>query len=250
MPVMRRYPPIAIALACAAFAGATFGCAKGAASPRDSAATAAVAHGDPAAAPGAAPNAAPNTAPPRDSIVEAADRGRILGSESAPVWFLIVSDFQCPYCKAWHDSTFHALEKEYVETGKIRMAYINYPIPQHANAVPAAVTAMCASAQGKFWQLQDRIFDTQDAWKTLAQPRPYLDSLAVASGADPARLRACESGNHVEPLIEADQSRFERAGVQGTPTFFIGSAQLVGALPIRDFRHVIDSVLAATHAGK
>jgi protein-disulfide isomerase len=231
---MRRSSLVPIALACAALA-----CAKGAASPSVGGATKT-----------AAAQAASAPTPVHDSIVDAADRGRILGKESAPVWFLIVSDFQCPYCKAWHDSTFHALEKEYVATGKIRMAYVNYPMPQHANAIPAAVTAMCASAQGRFWATQDRIFDTQKSWQALKDARPYLDSLAVTSGADAAKLRSCEDDKRMLPLIALDQSRFQGQGVQGTPTFFIGSAQLVGALPTTEFRHVIDSVLAVANKGR
>jgi protein-disulfide isomerase len=104
---------------------------------------------------------------------------------------------------------------------------------------------MCASAQGKFWATQDRIFNTQNSWKALRDARPYLDSLAVASGADPAKLRSCEDGKHVIPVIDADQSRFQSAGVQSTPTFFVGNAQILGAQPTALFRHVIDSVLAA-----
>jgi protein-disulfide isomerase len=182
-------------------------------------------------------------APARDSITDAADRGRIAGKESAPVWFVMVSDFQCPYCRAWHDSTFKMIEKEYVATGKLRMAFINFPL--HTNSLAASVTAMCAAVQGKFWDTHDRIFDTQDKWKTMKDPRPYLDSLARASGADAAKLKSCEEGKHVEPLIAADYERFQKAGVGGTPTFYIGSATMVGAQPPKEFRRVIDSVLAA-----
>jgi protein-disulfide isomerase len=183
----------------------------------------------------------------RDSITDAADRGRILGKESAPLWFIMVSDFQCPYCKAWHDSTFEMIERDYVATGKLRIAFINFPL--HTNSLPASVTAMCAAVQGKFWGLHDRIFDSQNAWKTLKNPRPFLDSLAVASGADARKLKACEDSRRVEPLIVADQARFEKAGVGGTPTFFFGGVTMVGARPPKEFRHTIDSVLAAGKKG-
>src|SRR5471030_2964104 len=138
-----------------------------------------------------------------DPLTDAADRGRIAGKESAKLWFVMVSDFQCPFCKAWHDSTFRIIEREYVATGKIRMAFINFPL--HNNSLPASLTAMCAAAQGKFWGTHDRIFDKQDAWKTLKDPRHYLDSLAVASGANPAELKSSEDGKQMQPLIEADQ---------------------------------------------
>ncbi len=178
----------------------------------------------------------------RDSITDAADHGRILGKESAPLWFIMVSDFQCPFCKAWHDSTFKMIQRDYVATGKLRIAFMNYPL--HANSLPASVTAMCAAVQGKFWGVHDRIFDSQLAWKNLKNPRPYLDSLAVASGVDAGKLKSCEDSRRVEPLIAADQARFQKIGVGGTPTFFVGGATMVGALPAKDFRRVLDSLLA------
>lgn len=191
--------------------------------------------------------APPASSPAPDSLTQAADRGRILGSESAPVWFVMVSDFQCPFCKAWHDSTYTMIKKNYVDTGKLRMAFINFPL--HTNSLAASRTAMCAAAQGKFWGTHDRIFDSQNSWKGLKDPRPYLDALAVAAGANPSTLKSCEDGNHVDALIAADQERFQKAGVGGTPTFYIGRATMVGALPAKDFRHVIDSVLAASGKG-
>ena len=230
---MQRFPSLSVALVAV-----TLACSKGTAA--GSATKAAqVQPVDPISA---------HVAAAGDSLTDAADRGRILGTESAPVWFVMVSDFQCPYCKAWHDSTFRMIEKDYVETGKLRMAFVNFPL--HSNSLPASVTAMCAAVQGKFWATHDRIFDTQDSWKSLKDARPYLDSLAVASGADAAQLKSCEDGKRVESLIAADQERFQKAGVGGTPTFFIGKATLVGALPSKEFRRVIDSVLAAAGKGK
>ena len=86
---------------------------------------------------------------PADSISDRADRGRILGDSTAAIWIIMASDFQCPFCKQWHDSTFGKLTQEYVRTGKVRLAYMNYPLPQHKNAMPAAEASMCAAVQGK-----------------------------------------------------------------------------------------------------
>ena len=185
-----------------------------------------------------------------DPRTQAADRGRVLGAESALVWLLIVSDFQCPWCKMWHDSTFPAIKREYVDAGKVRIAYLNFPLGIHANAWPSAMTAMCASAQGKFWETQDRLFETQKRWEKLADSRPFLDSLAIASGVDPIQLRECTSKSALQDLIASDQTRANKAGAETTPTFFIGGAKIEGAQPITLFRHVIDSVLAAVAKGK
>jgi protein-disulfide isomerase len=180
-----------------------------------------------------------------DSLLDAADRGRVLGSETATVWLLIVSDFQCPFCKQWHDETFASVKREYVDAGKIRVAYMNFPLQQHANSWPSAIAAMCASAQGKFWATQDRIFTAQKNWESLPNPTVYLDSLAIASGADPARQHACTKDRQLRTLIDRDQLRMREAGVQSTPTFFVGSRKIEGAQPADSFRKVIDSVLKA-----
>src|ERR1700681_2201024 len=128
-----------LSLALTSFA---FACSRGEASPNaDSAA---------ASKPGTATAAATTAATP-DPLSVAADRGRVMGSDTASTWLLVVSDFQCPWCKMWHDSTFPALKKEYVDTGRLRVAYINFPLGMHANSWPSALAAMCASAQGKFW---------------------------------------------------------------------------------------------------
>ena len=193
-------------------------------------------------------SATPDSASPERKALEAnADRGRILGAETAPIWLLVVSDFQCPWCKQWHDATFPAIRKQYVEAGRIRVAYLNFPIRSHANALPAAMAAMCASAQEKFWPAHDRLFEAQQKWETLADPSAYLDSLAVAAGADGARLRECTRGRWLAALIEGDQARAERAGAQSTPTFFVGTRKIEGAQPLAEFRRVIDSVLAAVN---
>ena len=71
-----------------------------------------------------------------------ADHARIQGKDDAPLWIVEVSDFQCPYCRAWHEETYPDVIKEFVETGKARLAYINFPIPGHQNAWPAAEAAI------------------------------------------------------------------------------------------------------------
>ena len=181
----------------------------------------------------------------RDSVSSRADRGRIQGDSAAPVWMVIVSDFQCPYCRLWHDSTYPALVREYVQTGKVRMAYVNFPLPSHRNAWPSAEVAMCSGVQGKFWQMQDKVFATQERWSGLTDPAPFFDSLATAAGVDAARMRACVASRATRALIQADHDRASRAGINSTPNFIIGNQRVEGAQPIEYFRRVLDSALAA-----
>jgi protein-disulfide isomerase len=180
-----------------------------------------------------------------DSLSTAADKGRIIGSDKAPIWLLIVSDYQCPFCRDWHDKTWAAIRNEYVTTGKIRVAYVHFPLGQHPNARATAIAAMCASVQGKFWPMTELLFKTQDRWKDLKDPRPFVDSLVRVAGVDAARHKRCMDAPAVAALVEADRVRMARAGTESTPTFFIGAKRLAGALPIEEFRRAIDAELAA-----
>lgn len=181
-----------------------------------------------------------------DSLAHAvADSARITGSPDASLWIVEISDFQCPYCKMWHDSTYDSLMESYVRTGKARFAYLNLPLPNHANAMPAAEAAMCAGLQGKFWEMHDAIFKAQQEWSGLANPWPVFTALATQRGVDAAAVRSCADQDVLVPLIQADAARAVDAGVQSTPTFLIGSVMLSGAYPFEAMRQVIDSLLAA-----
>jgi protein-disulfide isomerase len=185
-----------------------------------------------------------------DSVSTAADRGRIRGAETAPVWVVEISDFQCPFCKRWHDESFATIDKEYVQTGKVRMAYLNFPLSMHANARAASEAAMCASVQGKFWPLHQSLFDSQARWAAQSNPTATFDSLAVAAGVDAAAWRTCMTSHATGKLIDADQDRSRTAGVQSTPTFFIGDRKLEGAYPVDSFRVAIAAAIAKAGATK
>ena len=191
---------------------------------------------------------AQGTTPPPDSAHQAllrrADLARIQGSASATVWLVVISDFQCPFCKRWHDETAPRIIQNYVRTGKVRMAYLNFPINTHRNAFAAHELAMCAAEQDRFWPVADALFARQDLWKGRTDAAAYFDSLARTMPLDHARLRACVSRGDVRALIEADYQRSVRAGAGSTPTFFVGSQVLIGAQPYEAFARLLDAALA------
>jgi protein-disulfide isomerase len=183
-------------------------------------------------------------AAPADSDGIRADLARIQGSPTAPVWVIEVSDFQCPYCKQWHDETYQNLRDQFVRTGKVRLAYINFPLAQHIHAWPAAESAMCAGAQGKFWEMHDALFNNQAKWEAMPLATPTFDSLARATGLDVTRWRQCVQSGKMKTWIQADHDRAQAAGVASTPSFMIGDQILAGNQPIENFRIAIDSALA------
>jgi protein-disulfide isomerase len=180
-----------------------------------------------------------------DSVSAFADRARIRGAETAKVWLVEVSDFQCPFCKQWHDETFAKIDQEYVKTGKVRLAYLNFPLTRiHKNAQAAAEAAMCAGVQGKFWELHESLFQTQPKWAELKSPLAVFDSLARAAKVEPKGWTNCMSTHATAKLIQADRDRSTQAGVESTPTFFIGDRALAGAYPVDTFRVVLDQAIA------
>ena len=94
-----------------------------------------------------------------------------------------------PVLQGVADSDHRMIERDYVQTGK-NCAAVN--VAGYSEFILHRTPPYCAAAQGKFWNLHDRIFDTQNSWKGLMDARPYLDSLALASGVDGAKLKACE----------------------------------------------------------
>jgi protein-disulfide isomerase len=180
---------------------------------------------------------------PGDTLSARLDRSRIQGDSTARVWMIIISDFQCPYCKQWHDASFAELERDYVETGKVRMAFINFPLRVHPNAVPASAVAMCAGLQGKFWQMHDALYATQDRWAARSPVGPTLDSVAAAIGVDTQAVNACVAAHVPDALIESDYDRGERAGVRSTPTIIIGEQLLAGVQPTENYRRALDAAL-------
>jgi protein-disulfide isomerase len=196
----------------------------------------------PPATTAAAVAAAADTA--RDALINRADLGRIEGRDSAAVWIVVISDFQCPFCKRWHEQTAPRLVANYVRTGKARIAYLNLPIASHRNAEPAHEAAMCAAEQGAFWPVADALFATQDAWKSKFEVEPYFDSLATRHVRDAARYRRCIAEGATRTLIEADVARVSRLGVGSTPTFLIGRQMMIGAQPYEAFARAVDAAIA------
>jgi protein-disulfide isomerase len=187
---------------------------------------------------------------PDSVLVRRADHARIEGSASAPVWVIEVSDFQCPYCRQFHEESYGELKRAYVDSGKVRLAYVNFPLSMHHNAFAASEAAMCAAAQDKFWPMHDALFITQKSWEGLPSPQKMFDSLAVAQGIDLASFQKCVSAHITKPMIEADIDRATKQGVESTPTFLIGGMMVTGAQPVANFRRAIDSALVLAAAAK
>ncbi len=174
---------------------------------------------------------------------------RSKGSAAAPVTVYEMSDFQCPYCRQHAVETFPTLEKRFVETGKVRWVFVNFPITSlHPNAVAAAEFAMCAAQQNRFWPIHDLIYQHQDDWAKLDDPTPYLLSLADSIKLPRASLRTCLENGEGLAIVKRDAEGAARAGANSTPTFYIEGGLLVGAVPVQPFSRILDSIYTAKTA--
>lgn len=176
--------------------------------------------------------------------MERADRARIQGDSTAPVWIVEISDFQCPFCKQWHDETYASVVRDYVAKGIVRMAYLHLPLAMHQHAFHAAEASMCAAAQNRFWQMHDKLFDTQKRWAGMTNVAPLFDSLAVASGVSGPEWRECMRSMVMRRVINGDRTRAASAGVTSTPVFFVGDERVMGAEPTQRFRDAIERARA------
>jgi len=203
-----------------------------------------------AANPAASAAAAAALQPP--SIPIAIDGAPSKGSSSSKVVLVEFSDFECPFCGRYTREIEPQVMKEYVDTGKIRYVFRNYPIEQlHPHAFKAAEAAECVKQQGKFWEMHAQLYSHQ---QTLTD----ADLLAHARvvGADPGVFQQCVTGT-VQTKIRQDQADGRALSITGTPTFFVGVVKdgkvralkkIIGAKPFADFKSAIDFVMASPDA--
>jgi len=197
---------------------------------------------DPAADPGPAPVLEPQ--PEAVPDVPLSELYHELPAPGAKVTVVEFSDFGCPYCGRFSLETFPQLRKEYVETGKVRWRFVPFSLGIFPNGAEAMQAATCVAEQGEdaFWKMHDILFATQAEWKGSRAPRELFRGYARKVGADIAAFDACYAGRRAEDRVAAATALAHRSGVRSTPSFFVGGTLIQGALPIEQFRLVLDRV--------
>jgi protein-disulfide isomerase len=198
----------------------------------------------------AQPQPAPSpAAPARVSTKVSVGDNPTLGRKDAPVTIVEFSDYQCPFCRQFVQNTLPALKKEYVEAGKVRYVFRDFPLDQiHPQARKASEAARCAGDQGKYWEMHDTLFQNQQA----LQP-DQLKTHASGLGLDEKAFAACLDAGKYQASVKQNYDEGVSAGVRGTPSFVIGKTRsdgtvegfvISGARPANDFRQEIERVLA------
>lgn len=162
-----------------------------------------------------------------------------LGPTDAPITIVEFSDFQCPYCRKFHEETYQALLDAY--PGQIRFVYRNLPLTSiHPEAFPSAVASLCAQDQNAFWPFHEKLFSSADLGQEV-----YLQ-YAADLGLDVPSFEACLSSGKHDTTIFDDSDYAMSIGVGSTPTFFVNGYRVEGAYPLDYFKQVIDRELAGT----
>jgi protein-disulfide isomerase len=176
--------------------------------------------------------------------------GHDVGSATAPVVIIDFSDYGCPYCGEFTRETYPTIEREYVRTGKVFFKYVPFIVGMFPHSADATRAVECAAEQGRFWPMLDRVYDAQKEWRTSSDPRALLTSLASAAGADTATLARCYADRHTDARIARATGLANQVGVRVTPSFIVNERPIEGALPLADFRRVIDAALLVATARK
>jgi protein-disulfide isomerase len=166
------------------------------------------------------------------------DPARVRGNAKAQVMIVEFSDFQCPYC-GQVESTLKSILAKHADT--VALAFRDMPLTQiHPMAMGAAEAARCAGEQGKFWEMHDLLFADQGGLD-----KNGLESKAQKLGMDQKQFDSCLSGEKYKPQIQQDSQEGMRAGVSGTPGFFINGVFISGAQQESTFEKMIQEQLTA-----
>lgn len=166
------------------------------------------------------------------------DDDPIIGAENAPITIIEFSDYECPYCKRWHDEVFVRLLQDYPD--EIRIVYRDFPLESiHPNATPAAEAANCANEQGLYWEFHSALFGGE-----YGLSREAYIAYATNLGMDVDSFTTCIDERRYAAEVQADFEYAAGFGIRSTPTFFINGLAIIGAQPYEVFQQVIEQELA------
>lgn len=141
------------------------------------------------------------------------------GNADAPVTVTVFGDFQCPSCAVAYQRIEGGIDTNYVETGKVKFIYHDFPLPMHPNAIPAAQAARAAGAQGKFWAMHDLLYARQNEWAGDKDATKRLESYAVELGLDSQLFNKALEDKTYASVLTAAVADGDKQGINATPTY-------------------------------
>ena len=170
-----------------------------------------------------------------------AETDYVLGKKDAPVTIVEFSDYQCPFCGRLHAQVFPSLKSKYIDTGKVKYVFRDFPLSFHPEAEPAAIAANCAGEQGKYYEYNQKLYDGQANLGSA-----LYKQLATELKLNVATWETCLKDPKQKAEIAKDTQDGLAVGVQGTPATFVNGQLISGAQPLAVFEQAIERALAGS----
>lgn len=170
------------------------------------------------------------------------DDDPVLGSLDAPVTMIEYSEYLCPYCRRFVLETMPLIEEEYIETGRVKLVFRDFPV-HGEGAVLMAMVAECAADQDKFWEMHVLLFERVEDWSQSEELLTTLKAYGEEVGVNEDQFVDCLETGSPLPRVQEDYNIGVQDGVRGTPSFLINGTLVVGAQPFEEFQRVIEDEL-------
>ena len=177
------------------------------------------------------PPVAVAAAPDKTALLAVLPTDHVLGDPKAPITLIEYASFTCPHCAHFHTQILPELKKKWIDTGKVKLIYRDFPLDQVA--AKAAQIAECAG-KDKYFGVIDMIFETQSKWATASDPMADLGKSLRIAGMGDAEVKACLANDAVANGVVADYRGGETLGVNSTPSLFINGTLYKGARSVEE----------------
>ncbi|MBT4651269.1 thioredoxin domain-containing protein [Candidatus Woesearchaeota archaeon] len=167
------------------------------------------------------------------------DDDAVKGNLNAPVTIIEFSDFECPFCGKYVETTYPEIVKNYIDTGNVNYVFRDFPLDFHPDAQKAAEAAECAGEQEKYWEMHDLLFANQELL-SVNDLKQYALDLSL----DSEEFNSCLDSGEMAEEVQKDLQDGQAYGVTGTPAFFINGKLISGAQPYEAFEQEIEAALA------
>jgi len=187
---------------------------------------------------------AASSAAPAGDVSKVRDSDFVIGSPDAPVTVIEYASLTCPHCARFHNTVLPKIKKEYVDTGKIRLVYRDFPLD--GMALRASALARCAGRE-RFFGFLELLFKRQAQWAQSPSPLAALGEIAALGGLSEQDLAACfKDTKLLEEIAMQKKEGEEKLNVDATPSFFINGRKHTGDPSFEDLKAAIDPLVSAT----
>lgn len=171
-----------------------------------------------------------------------------LGSPDAPVTIIEYASVTCPHCAAFAEEVLPGIKKDYIDTGKVKWVFREFPTPPQGLSYVGSVLARCAAEKGgseAYFLVVDTLFRTQLTWIRGADPKLELEKIAAQAGMDEAAFDACIQRQDLVDIINDNVNQgTERFGINSTPSFVMNGEKLNGVHTLEQFQTTLNEAVA------